>query len=746
MPEPRREVVVTGLGVVSPIGTGTEAFWQSLLAGRDAVAPLTVFDATRFRTRIAQTVSEEARGPGDPAVVFALRAAGEALAHAGLDSAQRRSCGLALATTAAGWTAGQRLFEAHEAGDDSTFETLLEHPDALLKEGAPWALAAQVGLEGSCALLSPACAAASSAIAWAAQRIRDGDSDLILAGATDALTEVVFAGFHAMRLLADDACRPFSAGRRGLVLSEGAAFLVLESAEHARARGAATLARLSGWGLSGDASHPTTPAHDGILRAMTAALTGAGLDAKDVEQISAHGTGSLSNDAAEATAIASLLGPRLTEVPVTAIKGTLGHTEGAAGAFAAVAGVLSLQHGVLPPLHHFAGRDPALPPLRLTTNGAERHQGRNVLVNASGFGGANASLLFETPTSPAEGSTRLLPEHHSPTHRAVVTSILALNTHDGTLPEPAAGLSWARGSSLPLDRVSSLVMTAAQGLLGSSETLCVDPEAAVVLGTRYGSQARHERIWAALAQEGPRGVDPNDFALSTFNAPGSALASAYGCGGANLVFLGGASGAVAIDEATRQIASGRARRVLSGAYDEVTPYFRHVLDGLGEPNASEAVVLLTVEDAALAQERGAPTLASIHGSANRAPRNRWSGANDLADTMSAALRNAAIETDEVAALVLDPNQHARGAQLEAAGSLLGPRVAIVDLAPLYGNSLAASAPLALNVAIESARRGCWPEGSVLAGASAFDPGRPVLINACGLMAGCATLVVTPHGL
>ena len=737
---------MTGLGVVSPIGVGAEAFWRALIAGRDAVAPFTIFDATRYRTRIAQTVCEDARGPGDPAVAFALRAAEEALTHAGLDAAQRPACGLAVATTAAGWTAGQRLFEAYQTKDHPSFESLLEHPEALLKEGTLWALAARFSLEGPCALLSPACAAASSAIAWAAQRVRDGDCDLMLAGATDALTEVVFAGFHAMRLLAEDACRPFSAGRRGLVLSEGAAFLVLENAAHARASGANVLAQLGGWGLSCDASHPTTPASDGMLRAMKAAIEDARLQPEDVGQISAHGTGSVANDAAEATAIASLLAERVSDVPVTAVKGTLGHTEGAAGAFAAVAGVLSLQHGARPPLGGYTGADAGLPRLRLATTGAEPHPGRNVLVNASGFGGVNVSLFFERPLPSATGQLKDEPGRRSSTRHAVVTSIVALTGRDGSLAEPDAGLCWPGGRSLPLDRVCGLVLTAAQNLLGASESTAVDPAVAVILGTSYGSQARHERIWAALAQEGPRGVDPNDFALSTFNAPGAALAGAYGFGGANLIFLGGASGAAAIDEATRQIVSGRASRVLTGAYDELTPYFRRVLAGLGTPDASETVVLLVLEDAAQAQQRGAASLASILGFASRCPRNRWPDSPDLAETTCVALREAAVETSDVSAVVLDPNQQTRSAQLEAARSLFGPDVTLVDLTPRYGNSLAASAPLALDVAIESARRGSWPDGSVLRGVAAIEPGRPVLINACGLMAGCASLVVTPHGL
>jgi 3-oxoacyl-[acyl-carrier-protein] synthase II len=197
----RREVVVTGLGVVSPLGSDVEAFWRNLCAGRPAAMPITRFDTTGYRTDSAQTIARDSC-PGDPAIAFGLDAAAQAITQAGLDAPLLRDCGLAVATTAAGWTRGQRLFTAHLNADGAGFEALQVQPQYLLKEGLLRALAGQFGIEGPCALLSPACAAASSAIAWAAQRIRDGGANLMLACASDALTEVVFAGFHAMRLLA----------------------------------------------------------------------------------------------------------------------------------------------------------------------------------------------------------------------------------------------------------------------------------------------------------------------------------------------------------------------------------------------------------------------------------------------------------------------------------------------------------------------------------------------------------------
>jgi 3-oxoacyl-[acyl-carrier-protein] synthase II len=732
-----RNVVVTGLGIVSPIGNGVEAFEAALFAGAPNVTPVELFDASRYRTRIAQTVCDEARGPGDPAVAFVLQAAEEAVDKAGLDAASLGGCGLALGTTAAGWTASQRLFRSYRDDDDAAFAPLLYQPEELFKEATLYAVAVRLGLHGPSALLSPACAAASSAIASAAQRIRDGDADVMLAGATDALTEVVFAGFHSMRLLAEDACRPFSSGRRGLVLSEGAAILVLESEPHARDRGVSVLARLSGWGLSCDAAHPTTPGIDGVLRAMTAALQDACLSPEDLDQVSAHGTGSASNDAAEARAIATLLGERLPHVPITAIKGTTGHTEGAAGAFGAAAALLSLHRDMLPPLAGYAEPDSTLPSLRLSLNGSEHYEGRSVLVNASGFGGANAALLFE------KGSASR-PQPEAPARRAVITATTAVTGSSCGYSDELDSPHWPGGRSLPLDRISSLVMSTSERLLGPPCEREVDADAAVVLGTTYGSQARHEHMWTALDTAGPAAVDPNDFALSTFNAPGSAAASAYGYGGANLIFLGPTGGFAAIEEANRLITSGRARRVLAGGYEEVTPYFRRLMTSLGESEVAEAVCLLTLEDEADAEERGADSYAKLLGHASRAPAGEWADAPEFVAAMHDALSKASVEAYDVGAIVLDPHASVREAQLSAVDSLFGGAVTLIDLVPIHGNCLAASTPLALHVSLEATASGGWRRSAVLRSAETFTAERPVLINTAGLMSGCASLVVQLH--
>jgi 3-oxoacyl-(acyl-carrier-protein) synthase len=331
------------------------------------------------------------------------------------------------------------------------------------------------------------------------------------------------------------------------------------------------------------------------------------------------------------------------------------------------------------------------------------------------------------------------------TSRAVVTGIVAISKQDETLAEAGAPRFWPGVRSLPLNRVSSLVMLAGERLLGPQEAAGVDAESAVVLGTTYGSQACHERIWRALANGGPRAVNPNDFALSTFNAPGAALASAYGFGGANLVFLGANGGSAAIDEGARLIAGGRAQRVAAGAYEEVTPYFARVLAAQGEPDVSEAIALMMLEGEVSARERGATVLATILGQASRAPAGHWPNATELTVTLRIAMEQVGLKPDDVGAVIVDSHTNTRDAQVAAVESVFGRDLTVIDVGPRYGNCLAASAPLAVHASIEAACAGSWPCDMVLRGRPAFVADEPVLILSCGLMSGCAALLVQPHG-
>ena len=345
--------MITGCGVVSPLGEGVPAFWEGLVAGRSAVRPLRGFPAADLSPANGAEVPTSA-ADADRAGDFALRAANEALADARLSDALPARSGIALGTT----LGGMLLFEAWDAG------TLEGPPLRAVPYYAPAArLARTLGCRGPVATPQLACASGTWAIGLAASWVRAGRADVVLAGGTDLLCRFVVSGFNALKATAPEA-RPFDRDRRGLVLGEGAAVVVVESAAHAGQRGARVRARIAGLGAAGDAVHMTAPDREGrgAARAISAALVDAGLAPRDVGFVSAHGTGTPYNDAMEAVAIARVFGPQ--RVPVNSIKGAIGHTLGAAGAFETVLCVAAMETGFVPPTAGLAHVDPACAPLR----------------------------------------------------------------------------------------------------------------------------------------------------------------------------------------------------------------------------------------------------------------------------------------------------------------------------------------------------------------------------------------------
>src|SRR5262245_57218944 len=342
--------MITGLGVQSPVGLGVSACWEGLRSGRPAIRPIARFPAADLAPA---TAAEIVWDDGDPdrAGAFALRAASEAIGDAALDvAAAAPRLGVALGTTLGGMT----LFEAWDAGG-----ALAPDEAARIPYYAPAArLAAHVGARGPVATPQLACASGTWAVALAAAWVRAGRADVVLAGGTDLLCRFVVAGFNCLRATADEA-RPFDRDRKGLVLGEGAAILVVEAHEHALRRGARVRARIAGTGAAADAVHMTAPDREGegAARAIRAALDDAATAPDDVGFVSAHGTGTPYNDAMEAMALGRLFGEG--RVPVNSIKGAIGHTLGAAGAIEAVLCVRVLETGVIPPTAGLATIDPA---------------------------------------------------------------------------------------------------------------------------------------------------------------------------------------------------------------------------------------------------------------------------------------------------------------------------------------------------------------------------------------------------
>jgi 3-oxoacyl-(acyl-carrier-protein) synthase len=389
--KPDRRVAVTGLGAVTAFGTGVAALRAGAWSGSSAIAPVTLFDVSRF---VAKTAAEVRDVPADPAGETDDRTARLALAAAA--EAAAGLAGTAFAGPDAGISVGTTL-----AGNE-TWGRGLAAGAPELSRSSPGALAALLarrhGAGGPVATVSTACASGSAAIGLGASWIREGRAAHVLAGGADALASFVFSGFDALRALSPSVARPFDAGRDGLTLGEGAAFLLLEDEDEARRRGARVLAFVSGYGSAADAFHMTRPRPDGggLVRAAGAALRDAGRTAADVGFVSAHGTGTLFNDAMEEAALAHVLGPRAGSVPVHGLKGAVGHTLGAAGALEAILCVLVLGTTDVPPTagHRRSRADSPL----FVVSGAPHRPERHVLValsTSAAFSGTDAVLVLE---------------------------------------------------------------------------------------------------------------------------------------------------------------------------------------------------------------------------------------------------------------------------------------------------------------------------------------------------------------
>ena len=391
------EIVVSGLGIVSPYGAGVKSFWTGLAAGTCAIKPITLIDTEGFRSRIAAEVPAEVvatlgvsrrRSRADR---LALAAAREALADAGLEGAARRRAALLIGAVGGGMLEGEDWYWGEARGRPSGSIRALR---SILPLSHAETLGGRLGLTGPKETVVMACASGAASIALGADLVRAGVTPTALVGGVDALTHICFMGFNALKVLDPTPCRPFDRDRRGMSIGEAAAFLVIEDADHCRARGGRVHARLAGYGMTTDAHHVTAPhpEGEGMIHAMEQALADAGLEPSAVGYVNAHGTGTPQNDRAEAMALRRVFGEG--GVLVSSTKSLVGHTMAAAGSVEAAATILALQHGLLPPTAGLEHLDPEVPfdCLPITARPAEVGA---ALSSSFGFGGQNVSLVFE---------------------------------------------------------------------------------------------------------------------------------------------------------------------------------------------------------------------------------------------------------------------------------------------------------------------------------------------------------------
>jgi nodulation protein E len=394
-------VVVTGAGVLSPVGLDTAAYWEALKAGKSGIGAPTTIPPELLQKEVVAEIrdfdplrhfGEREISALDRVSQFAVVVAREAVAQSGLafdrGLSERTAC-----------IVGTGIGGAHTI-DDSFKRLYRENAQRvyplsvpkLMPNAAASQVSMHIGIRGPSFGIVSACASATHAIGLAFQMVRSGMVEAALAGGSEAcITFGTLKGWEALRVMANDACRPFSRDRKGLVIGEGAAILVLETLEGAKARGAEIIGEVVGFGMSADAEDLTNPDVGGMTRAIVGCLKDAGLNPADVGYVNAHGTGTLANDQTETAALKASLGEAAARIPVSSTKSMVGHALGAAGALEFVAAMLAIRDGVIPPTIGYLGPDPACD-LDYVPNMAREAKIDTAISNSFAFGGLNAVL------------------------------------------------------------------------------------------------------------------------------------------------------------------------------------------------------------------------------------------------------------------------------------------------------------------------------------------------------------------
>ncbi len=413
MAKSNNTVVITGIGMVTCLGSDKETFWKSILQGQSGIRRITQFDSSDQPCQIAgeipdfdptlYTPAKEARRMSRCSQI-GLAAAIGAMDDAALpqESAHPERVGVYFGTAIGGWERGiEGVFTLREKGLSKVNPFILP---ATLTNSPAFHVAKYFGVNGPNLTITTACATGTQTVGEAAQAIRNGWADVIITGATDAhITDYIVGAFAILRAIPTSfndspelASRPFDLGREGFVCSEGSASLILESLDHAKKRGATIYAEVAGYASTSDAYHIAAPRPDGIgaVSAMNLAIQDAGIHPEEIEYINAHGTSTPANDAAETKAIKKLFGNHAYQIPISSTKSMIGHAMGASGAIEAIACALTLQNGAIHPTINYENPDPDLD-LDYVPNESRQIQVNTVLSNSFGLGGQNACLVLK---------------------------------------------------------------------------------------------------------------------------------------------------------------------------------------------------------------------------------------------------------------------------------------------------------------------------------------------------------------
>ncbi len=626
-------VQITGVGLVSPLGTSADETWNAIVAGKCGIRPLTAIEsplpagkdggqAVELPADFSPELPREARYLRF-AIVQAMRDAGVLET---LPCEPARACYM-LGTTLHGMRAGGRFLRTGNFDELRTF--LAGDTLRLATEG--------LNVRGGAATTCSACSSSLGSIALGVTLLQSGAADLVIAGGYDAISEYVYAGFNALRLVSDPPLRPFTRGRVGMKLAESYAIVVLERAEDAVRRGRAPVVTIAGWGESADAHHLTQPHPQGAgaTRAMRDALDRAAITPGDIGLVAAHATGTPDNDASEFAALSTLLGDRLSEVPVVAFKSHLGHTLGGAGAAELILSAMAIRDQTVPACANVTPDTIEYPGLRVTHARAERASISHTLNTSLGFGGANTSVVLSAPTpGQRPGSDRQK-------HKAVITGVGvllpgivgndALKSHFVSASKPA----WQRPLGIAdadfqhllnarrIRRMSPYVkLTLAAVALACTDAKLADyADTAAILGTMHGSAGFSVEYYGQIVREGMGAANPLLFAEGVPNAAAAQLSLMLGLTGACQTIIGTrTAGLDALRLAAVRIEHGDWQRAIVSAGEEADPIVAdayrhcglHARDVTTAANESEngfvqspGAIAFVVESVDAARARGA---------------------------------------------------------------------------------------------------------------------------------------------
>jgi 3-oxoacyl-[acyl-carrier-protein] synthase II len=658
-----RRVVITGLGAVTPLGHDVSTFWSNLIAGKRGLGPLTKFEATGLRNDMAGEVHDWPFDPSafglssapDDATQFLLTAAREALTDAGLlvsspsPRVERGPGGEVVGAVLSTNFGGGASWESFARGDQVAFRafafhTALDH------------LCAIFGLRGPCSLLSIACASGTAAIGQAADMIRYGRADVMLAGGHDCLALSPLAGLSILRTMTTDDILPFSRNRSGTLFGEGAGIVVLEDYEHALARGVAlsplpvrdggrgsravAYCEILGSWQNNNAYHLTAPdpGGKGMARVLAEAIRDAGVSPADIGYINAHGTGTEYHDPEETLAIKSVLGAHAYEIGVSSIKGATAHLMGAAGAVEAIATAKALQTGILPPTISDGVRDEECDLDYILGEAREADVSCAASISA-GVGGSNACIVMCRPDGPRS--------EPPPASAVVITGIAPISAIGIGREDFADGLAQGRQGIRPPERLAGVANGypnlaecldfVVEDYLESEKTYldrCSEFTLAAVhlaledarvgrenldhtrfglcLGTAYGCLDSMMNNTERVQRKGARFASPLIFTHTFANAPTSLAAIEFNVQGPTATFcVGDVSAAAAFQYAFDLLSHGRADIILAGGVDVLSP---SLLAGIRLPDGvvpGEGACLLVLERADYARARGATILAEL---------------------------------------------------------------------------------------------------------------------------------------